>query len=105
MQHPIHRIIECRVLPPYGLNLKFEDGLEREVDLESILEGEIYGPLRDKFFFSKVVIDPEIQTITWPNGADFDPAVLHDWPTHSDSFAQAAKSWKQRSRSPKPASA
>ena len=51
MQHPIHRIIECRVLPPYRLNLKFEDGLEREVDLESILEGEIYGPLRDKFFF------------------------------------------------------
>ena len=103
MQHPIHRIIECRVLPPYRLNLKFEDGLEREVDLESILEGEIYGPLRDQGFFSKVVIDPEIQTITWPNGADFDPAVLHDWPAHSDSFAQAAKSWKQCSILPKPA--
>jgi hypothetical protein len=31
----------------YGLKLKFDDELEREVDLESILEGEIYGPLRD----------------------------------------------------------
>ena len=103
MHHQIHRIIACRVLPPYGLKLKFDDGLEREVDLESILEGEIYGPLRDQVFFSKVVIDPEIHTITWPNGADFDPAILHDWSIHLDSFVEAAKSWKQSSSFPKPA--
>lgn len=101
MKHPIYRIISCRVLPPHGLKLKFDDGLEREVDLESILEGEIYGPLRDPFFFSKVVIDPEIHTITWPNGADFDPAILHDWPSHLEFFTQAAKCWKQHSSSPK----
>ena len=103
MQHPIHRIIECRLLPPYGLQLKFDDGLERVVDLESILEGEIYGPLRNKALFAKVEIDPEIQTITWPNGADFDATVLHDWPVHAGSFAQAAKRWKERSSSPESA--
>ncbi len=53
MHHQIHRIIACRVLLLYGLKLKFDDELEREVDLESILEGEIYGPLRDQVFFQR----------------------------------------------------
>lgn len=25
-------------------------------------------------------IDPEVHTLVWPNGADCDPAILHDWP-------------------------
>ena len=95
MPHAIHRIAECQYLPPYGLQLKFDDGLVRVVDLEDILEGQIYGPLRDKMIFSRVSVDPEIHTVTWPNGADFDPAVLHDWPEHRDSFVQAAKNWKK----------
>jgi hypothetical protein len=45
--------------------------------------------------FSRVSFDSEIHTVTWPNGADFDPAVLHDWPAHRDSFVEAAKSWKK----------
>jgi len=97
MKHEIHRIIDCKHLPPYGLQLKFDDGLERVVDLENILEGQIYGPLRDEELFSKVVIDPEIRTVTWPNGADFDPAVLHDWPLHQEAFVCAAKNWKSSS--------
>jgi hypothetical protein len=76
----IHRIIDCQLLPPYSLKLKFEDGLSKVIDLERVLEGEIYGPLRNPELFSKVMIDPEVQTVIWPNGADFDPAVLHDWP-------------------------
>jgi hypothetical protein len=75
--------------------LKFDDGLERVVDLEAILEGRIYGPLREEGLFSQVMIDPEVHTITWPNGADFDPAVLHDWPLHEKSFVQAAEGWEE----------
>ena len=95
MPHAIHRIAECQYLPPYRLQLKFDDGLVRVVDLEDVLEGKIYGPLRDQMIFSRVSVDPEIHTVTWPNGADFDPAVLHDWPEHRDSFVQAAKNWKK----------
>jgi hypothetical protein len=29
--------------------------------------------------FNQVRIDPEVHTLVWPNGADFDPAMLHDW--------------------------
>jgi hypothetical protein len=94
MSHPIYRILECEHVSPYSLRLKFDDGLERVVDLEAILEGRIYGPLRDEGLFSKVQIDPEIQTVTWPNGADFDPAVLHDWPRYREDFIRAANNWR-----------
>ena len=76
MKHEIYKIIYCKHLPPYGLQLKFDDGLERVVDLENILEGQIYGPLRDEELFSKVVIDPEIRTVTWPNGTSRKPEAL-----------------------------
>jgi len=29
--------------------------------------------------FRQVRLDPEVHTVVWPNGADFDPATLHDW--------------------------
>ncbi|PYQ54804.1 MAG: hypothetical protein DMF53_28980 [Acidobacteria bacterium] len=32
--------------------------------------------------FATVTIDPEVHTLVWPNGADFDPAVLHNWSQH-----------------------
>jgi len=29
----------------------------------------------------------------WPNGADFDPATLHDWPDYVQAFVSRARSW------------
>lgn len=94
--HPICRITEFECIAPYALRLRFNDGLESTVDLADALEGEIYGPLRDPFLFAQVELDPEIGTIVWPNGADFDPAILHDWSHHKDTFIAAAKRWKSQ---------
>ncbi len=102
MIHPIYKIRKCEVVPPYSLQLLFDDGVNRIVDLENILEGEIFGKLKDPFIFSQVVIDPEIGTVVWPNGADFDPAILHDWSNHSESFIAAAKKWKILGTPPAP---
>ena len=93
MNHPIYRIIFVEHIPLYSLRLRFNDGLERTIDFESILEGELYGPLRAPTVFAQVALDPEIHTIVWPCGADFDPATLHDWPEHEASFRAAAKRW------------
>ena len=38
---------------------------------------------------SQVQIDPEAHTLVWPTGADFDPAMLHDWPE----YAGALNKW------------
>jgi hypothetical protein len=93
MNHPIYRISSVALVPPYALHLRFNDGLTRTIDFESILEGELYGPLRDPQVFAQCTLDPEIHTVIWPCGADFDPATLHDWPDHEAAFLAAAKRW------------
>ena len=94
MSHPIHRITSVKVVPPYTLQLTFADGLARTIDFEPILAGELYGPLRNPAVFAQVRLDPEVYTVVWPAGADFDPATLHDWPEHEPAFRAAAHRWK-----------
>jgi len=35
--------------------------------------------------------DPEVHTLVWPNGIDFDPMTLHDWPLYEESMKAPAK--------------
>ena len=95
MNHLIYRITSVEYVAPYSLRLAFDDGLSRTVNLEGVLEGELFGPLRDPALFAQVRLDPEIHTVVWPSGADFDPATLHDWPEHEAEFYAAAQRWKR----------
>jgi len=65
------------------------------INFEPILEGELFGPLRDASIFARVSLDPEVHTLVWPTGADFDPAILHDWPEHEAAFRAAAQRWSK----------
>ena len=91
----LHRITTLELAGQYSLKLRFADGLERTVDLEPVLAGELYGPLKDPLLFAQAALDPEVRTVVWPNGADFDPATLHDWPEHEPAFVAAAKLWQE----------
>ncbi len=82
MTHPIYRVRSFKIEGPYTLRVQFDDGAEQVIDFQSVLAGELFGPLRDLAVFNQVAIDPEVHTLVWPNGADFDPATLHDWPEH-----------------------
>ena len=95
MNHPIYRITAVEGIAPYALRLRFNDGLARTLDCEPILEGELFGPLRDPAAFAQVTLDPEIHTVVWPGGADFDPATLPDWPEHEAAFRAAAERWSR----------
>ena len=79
MNHEIYRITSVSVAGPHSLQMGFNDGTSKTVNLESALAGELYEPLRDPEVFKRVRLDPEVHTVVWPNGADFDPATLHDW--------------------------
>ena len=54
-----------------------------------------YGPPLDLQLFNQVSIDSEVKILVWPNGADFDPDTLHDWPTYQESFAAGAREWER----------
>jgi len=92
-QHPIYRVTSVEPLGGYRLRVGFDDRSAREIDLETVLAGDLYGPLRDPAMFAAVAIDPEVHTLVWPNGADFDPAVLYDWPQHEPAMQELAKRW------------
>lgn len=94
MKHPIHRVTSVAVVAGYTLRVQFADGTAQQIDLEPMLRGELYGPLRDPALFGQVRVDPEVHTIVWPNGADFDPATLHDWPAHGPALIARAREWE-----------
>ena len=57
MKHMICKVTSVEVTGPHRLRVGFDDG-----------------------------IDPEAHTLAWPTGADFDPAMLHDWPEYADAL-------------------
>ena len=58
-------------------------------DCTPVLAGELYGPLQDPDVFRRVRLDPKVHLLVWPNGADFDPTSLHDWPLVVDELEPA----------------
>ena len=94
MSHPIYRVRSFEVVAPYTLRVRFDDDTEQTIDFRPILAGELYGPLRNLELFNQVTIDPEVETLVWPNGADFDPATLHEWPAHEQAFKDLARRWE-----------
>ena len=93
MSHAIYCVESFQIVGPYTLRVRFDDGVSQTIDFSSVLEGELFGPLRDQALFNQVKIDPEVRTLVWPNGADFDPATLHDWPQYRDAFIARAREW------------
>jgi hypothetical protein len=68
------------VKPLEGLRVHvvFTDGSERDIDLDPYLRGPVFEPIRrSPKLFASVYVDPESETLTWPNGADIDPDVLY----------------------------
>ena len=94
MHHPIYRVQSFEIVAPYTLLVRFDDNTEQTINFRPILAGELYGPLRNLSLFNQVRIDPEVHTLVWPNGADFDPATLHDWPQQVEAWTARAKQWE-----------
>jgi len=93
MTHPICRVRRSAIVAPYTIRVGFDDGSEQTIDFLPVLAGELYGPLRDLQLFNQVALDNEVHTLVWPNGADFDPATLHDWPRYVADFVRMVKGW------------
>ena len=94
MSHPIYRVRAFEIAAPYTLRIEFDDNTWQTIDFRPVLSGELYSPLRDLELFNEVKLDLEVGTVVWPNGADFDPATLHDWAVSGPVFIARAKKWE-----------
>lgn len=71
---PLISVTHVKALPGFKLHLRFSDGAEGVFACAKELWGEVFEPLNDPKYFAKVFLDHGVPS--WPNGADFDPAVL-----------------------------
>ncbi len=71
-------VVEVAPRGQYRLWVKFQDGVQGEIDLgpELTFQG-MFASLRDPAYFARVRLDPDLGTICWPNGADWDPLTLY----------------------------
>lgn len=95
MNHKIIAIDDFEIVGSYSLKIKFSDGKINTIDMSSILNGELYEPLRNEKIFRQVKIDPEVKTLVWPNGADFDPATLYDWDNIVNELRDRSITWEK----------
>ena len=94
MDHLLISVVDFEIFGPYTLRVVFDNGQERIINFEPVLHGHYYGPLRDLKLFNQVRLDPEIQTLVWPNDADFDPATLYNWHRGDGAeLAERASQW------------
>lgn len=94
MEHVLIKIIDVKALKPYKIEVTFEDGTIRVIDLELVLRGELFAPLQDVELFEKVRVNPETHTAEWPNGADFDPSMLYQWDEVKENYIQLVSQWE-----------
>lgn len=74
----ILHVVDVKYARDYVIWVRFNDGIDGEVDLSAELEGEVFGPLKDKKLFKTVKVDPLLGTVVWDNGADLAPEFLYD---------------------------
>lgn len=72
----------AKYIDGYRIWISFDDGTEGEADLSNVLTGPAFVPLRDKSLFGRLCVNPELETIVWPNGADLAPEYLKELVTN-----------------------
>lgn len=76
----ILHILEAHVCGPHSLDVLFDDGTRKRVDLTPLLTGPVFAPLKDPGYFARVIVDPQCRTVVWPNGADLAPEAIYALP-------------------------
>ncbi|WP_044407824.1 DUF2442 domain-containing protein [Thiomicrospira microaerophila] len=70
-------VVEAEAINGFKIKITFNDGREGTADLADALNGSVFEPLKDPFIFSSLKVDPELETVVWPNGADLAPEFLY----------------------------
>ncbi|MCX6251847.1 MAG: DUF2442 domain-containing protein [Bacteroidetes bacterium] len=68
-------VIQAEYLREYLIEVTFNTGETKLVDLKESLQGPVFEPLKDINYFRQFAI--HFNTLEWKNGADFAPEYLY----------------------------
>ena len=69
-------VTSAKYLEDYKVKVSFNNGREGIADLTDALNGKVFAALKNKAAFSNLVVDKELETIVWSNGADLAPEYI-----------------------------
>lgn len=72
----ILHVVEARPIGGFVLDVMFDNGVRKAVDVQPLLRGPVFEPLHDPTIFTQVSVDPDSRTVTWPGGVDLAPEAL-----------------------------
>lgn len=88
----MHWVKDASHVEGYKLKIRFENDEVKVVDLATYLDSGIFEPLKDIFYFKSFEVNRDIDTVVWPNEADFSPDFLYAIGKIIDEPADAAVS-------------
>jgi hypothetical protein len=68
-------VVRATYVSEFVLDVTFDDGTQKWIDVSQWFKGPIFEPLRDRRFFKTFFVDSA--TVVWPNGADIVPETLY----------------------------
>ena len=73
----MHSVVSAEYVSGYRIRITFDNGVQKIVDFSSHLNGPIFVPLKNIQYFKRFKVNKDIDTIAWPNSADFCPELLY----------------------------
>jgi hypothetical protein len=68
------KVTNASYIKDFVIHFKFNNGVEKDINLETELWGEVFEPLKNVNVFKNFKLNS--WTIEWENGADFSPEFL-----------------------------
>ena len=69
-------VVQAKYVADYTLDIRFNDGTRKMIDISQWFKGPVFEPLRKKPYFKKFFV--EAATVGWPNGVDISPESLYE---------------------------
>ena len=82
-------ITQFELLGDFVIRIRFKDGTEQTIDFEPVIGRGWMAELSDPAYFRRVKL--EGGNLEWPDGQDFSPEALHDWPAYEQAYIEDAE--------------
>ncbi len=70
-------VVDAKYVGGYRIEVSFSDGRKGIADLSDALCGPAFESLKDESEFRRFVVDKELDTLVWANGADLAPEYIY----------------------------